>query len=40
MKHHLARYAHAVDFTTQPAEYFAYHDLLTGCQIVRRSARI
>src|ERR1700690_13385 len=30
MKHHLARYAHAVDFTTQPAEYFAYHDLLTG----------
>src|ERR1700688_4034507 len=30
MKHHLARYARAVDFTTQPAEYFAYHDLLTG----------
>ena len=30
MKHHLARYAHAVDFTTQAAEYFAYHDLLTG----------
>ena len=30
MKHHLARYAHAVDFTTQPAEYSAYHDLLTG----------
>jgi hypothetical protein len=30
MKHHLGRYAHAVDFTTQPAEYFAYHDLLTG----------
>jgi diguanylate cyclase (GGDEF)-like protein len=30
VKHHLTRYAHAVDFTTQAAEYFAYHDLLTG----------
>jgi diguanylate cyclase (GGDEF)-like protein len=30
VKHHLARYAHADDFTTQAAEYFAYHDLLTG----------
>jgi diguanylate cyclase (GGDEF)-like protein len=30
VKHHRARYANAVDFTTPAAESFAYHDLLTG----------